>query len=80
MNRKEYELIYDSLKYYHVLMDREQRQLSEQILENLFPKLKWKKNKLPKHLEGTMANLKFVSNIAVWMMKRLKKCLKRLTS
>ena len=37
MNRKEYELIYDSLKYYHVLMDREQRQLSEQILENLFP-------------------------------------------
>ena len=37
MNRKEYELIYDSLKYYHVLMDREQRQLSEQILENLLP-------------------------------------------
>ena len=37
MNRKEYELIYDSLKYYHVLMDREQRQLSEQILENLVP-------------------------------------------
>jgi hypothetical protein len=37
MNRKEYELIYDSLKYYHVLMDKEQRQLSEQILENLFP-------------------------------------------
>ena len=37
MNRKEYELIYDSLKYYHVLMDKEQRQLSEKILENLFP-------------------------------------------
>ena len=37
MNRKEYELIYDSLKYYHVLTDRDQRQLSEQILENLFP-------------------------------------------
>ena len=38
MNRKEYELIYDSLKYYHVLMDKGfQRQLSEQILENLFP-------------------------------------------
>tara|TARA_B100002019_G_C20886696_1_gene411414 strand:+ start:412 stop:543 length:132 start_codon:yes stop_codon:yes gene_type:complete len=37
MNRKEYELIYDSLKYYQVLMDREQRQLSEQILETLFP-------------------------------------------
>ena len=37
MNRKEYELIYDSPEYYQVLMDREQRQLSEQILETLFP-------------------------------------------
>ena len=36
MTRKEYELIYDSFKYYHVLMDNEQRDLSEQILENLF--------------------------------------------
>ena len=38
-------------------MDREQRQLSEQILENL-SLTQVKKNKLP-NLEGTMANLKF---------------------
>ena len=36
MNRKEYELIYDALKNYHVYMDRDQRIMAEQILDDLY--------------------------------------------
>ena len=36
MNRKEYELVYDALKNYHVYMDKDQRLLAEQILDDLF--------------------------------------------
>ena len=35
MNRKEYELVYDALKNYHVYMDRDQRIMAEQILDDL---------------------------------------------
>ena len=36
MNRKEYELVYDALKNYHVYMDRYQRIMAEQILDDLY--------------------------------------------
>ena len=36
MNRKEYELVYDALRNYHVYMDKDQRLLAEQILDNLY--------------------------------------------
>ncbi len=36
MNRKEYELVYDALKNYHVYMDKDQRLLAEQILDEVF--------------------------------------------
>ena len=36
MTRKEYELVYDALKNYHVYMDKDQRLLAEQILDDLF--------------------------------------------
>ena len=36
MNRKEYELVYDALKNYHVYMDKDQRLLAEQILDDLY--------------------------------------------
>ena len=36
MNRKEYELVYDDLKKYHVYMDRDQRIMAEQILDDLY--------------------------------------------
>ena len=36
MNRKEYELVYDALKNYHVYMDKDQRVLAEQILDDLY--------------------------------------------
>ena len=36
MNRKEYELVYDALKNYHVYMDTDQRVLAEQILDDLY--------------------------------------------
>ena len=36
MNRKEYELVYDALKNYHVYMDRDQRIMAEQILDDLY--------------------------------------------
>ena len=36
MTRKEYELVYDALKNYHVYMDRDQRIMAEQILDDLF--------------------------------------------
>ena len=36
MNRKEYELVYDALKNYHVYMDKDQSLLAEQILDDLY--------------------------------------------
>ena len=36
LNRKEYELVYDALKNYHVYMDKDQRIMAEQILDDLF--------------------------------------------
>ena len=36
MTRKEYELVYDALKNYHVYMDKDQRLLAEQILDDLY--------------------------------------------
>ena len=36
MNRKEYELVYDALKNYHVYMDKDQRLLAQQILDDLY--------------------------------------------
>ena len=36
LSRKEYELVYDALKNYHVYMDKDQRILSEQILDDLY--------------------------------------------
>ena len=36
LNRKEYELVYDALKNYHVYMDKDQRLLAEQNLDDLF--------------------------------------------
>ena len=36
MNRKEYNLVYDALKNYHVYMDKDQRLLAEQILDDLY--------------------------------------------
>ena len=36
MTRKEYELVYDALKNYHVYMDKDQRVLAEQILDDLY--------------------------------------------
>ena len=36
MTRKEYELVYDALKNYHVYMDRDQRIMAEQILDDLY--------------------------------------------
>ena len=36
MNRKEYELVYDALKNYHVYMDRDQKIMAEQILDDLY--------------------------------------------
>ena len=36
LTRKEYELVYDALKNYHVFMDKDQRILSEQILDDLY--------------------------------------------
>ena len=36
MNRKEYELVYDALKNYHVYMDKDQRIMAEQILDDLY--------------------------------------------
>ena len=36
LNRKEYELVYDALKNYHVYMDKDQRLLAEQILDDLY--------------------------------------------
>ena len=36
MNRKEYELVYAALKNYHVYMDKDQRLLAEQILDDLY--------------------------------------------
>ena len=36
MNRKEYELVYDALKNYHIYMDKDQRLLAEQILDDLY--------------------------------------------
>ena len=36
MNRKEYELVYDALKNYHVYMDKDQRLLAVQILDDLY--------------------------------------------
>ena len=36
MNRKEYDLVYDALKNYHVYMDKDQRLLAEQILDDLY--------------------------------------------
>ena len=36
MNRKEYELVYDALKNYHVYVDKDQRLLAEQILDDLY--------------------------------------------
>ena len=34
MTRKEYELVYDALKNYHVYMDKDQRLIAEQILDD----------------------------------------------
>ena len=36
MTRKEYELVYDALKNYHVYMDKDQRLIAEQILDDLY--------------------------------------------
>ena len=36
LNRKEYELVYDALKNYHVYMDKDQRLMAEQILDDLY--------------------------------------------
>ena len=36
MTRKEYELVYDALRNYHVYMDKDQRLLAEQILDDLY--------------------------------------------
>ena len=36
MTRQEYELVYDALKNYHVYMDRDQRIMAEQILDDLY--------------------------------------------
>ena len=36
MNSKDYELVYDALKHYHVYMDRDQRIMAEQILDDLY--------------------------------------------
>ena len=36
LNRKEYELVYDALKNYHVYMDRDQKIMAEQILDDLY--------------------------------------------
>ena len=36
MTRKEYQLVYDALKNYHVYMDKDQRLLAEQILDDLY--------------------------------------------
>ena len=36
LTRKEYELVYDALKNYHVYMHKDQRILSEQILDDLY--------------------------------------------
>ena len=36
LNRKEYSLVYDALKNYHVYMDKDQRLLAEQILDFLY--------------------------------------------
>ena len=36
MTRQEYELVYDALKNYHVYMDKDQRLLAEQILDDLY--------------------------------------------
>ena len=36
MNRKEYELVYDALKIYHFYMDKVQRLLAEQFLDDLY--------------------------------------------
>ena len=36
MTRKEYELVYDALKNYHVYMDRDQKIMAEQILDDLY--------------------------------------------
>ena len=36
MNRKEYELVYDALKNYHLYMDRDQKIMAEQILDDLY--------------------------------------------
>ena len=36
LNRKEYELVYDALKNYHVYMDKDQRIMAEQILDDLY--------------------------------------------
>ena len=36
MTRQEYELVYDALKNYHVYMDRDQKIMAEQILDDLY--------------------------------------------
>ena len=36
MNRKEYELVYTALKNYHLYMDRDQKIMAEQILDDLY--------------------------------------------
>ena len=36
LNRKEYELVYDALKNYHVYMDKDQKIMAEQILDDLY--------------------------------------------
>ena len=36
LNRQEYQLVYDALKNYSVYMDKDQKRLSEQILDFLY--------------------------------------------
>ena len=36
MTREEYELVYDAFKFYHVMMDKDQKLLAEQILDDLY--------------------------------------------
>ena len=36
MTRQEYELVYDALINYHVYMDKDQRIMAEQILDDLY--------------------------------------------
>ena len=36
MNRKEYELVYAALKNYHLYMDKDQKIMAEQILDDLY--------------------------------------------